>query len=120
MDKIVLTGIRSSGIHGAYDSERERSRPFEVNLTVEVDLALACETDQLSNTVDYSRLASEAARIVREGRFNLIEALASRIADVVLSDPRVVAVEVEVCKFLPEVEARLSKAAVRIRREQPV
>lgn len=116
MDRLVLSGIKASGIHGVLDSERDSSQPFEINLAIEADLTAASASDDLGLTIDYSRVAADVSRIVREETFGLIEALASRIAEAVLADSRISAVEVEVRKLRPEVEARLSYAAVQIRR----
>lgn len=116
MDKLVLSGIKASGIHGVLDSERDSHQPFEINLGIELDLNAASESDDLDLTIDYSQVAAEVSRIVREENFRLIESLASRIAKAVLADERISAVEVEVRKLRPEVEARLSYAAVQIRR----
>ncbi|RIK09290.1 MAG: dihydroneopterin aldolase [Acidobacteria bacterium] len=116
MDRLVLSGIKVSGIHGVLDSERVSHQPFEINLVIETDLSAAANADDLGLTIDYSQVAAEVSRMVREESFGLIEALASRIADAVLADDRISAVEVEVRKLRPEVEARLSYAAVQIRR----
>lgn len=116
MDRLVLSGIKASGIHGVLESERDSHQPFEIDLVIEMDLKAASESDDLGLTIDYSQVAAEVSRIVREENFGLIEALASRIADAVLTDERISAVEVEVRKLRPEVEARLSYAAVQIRR----
>lgn len=118
MDRLVLKGIRASGVHGVLESERQSRQPIEVSLAIEADLAAAGRTDDLDRTIDYSQVAAEVSRIVREESFSLIEALAERIADTVLLDSKVVAVDVEVLKLRPDVTARLSSASVQIRRSR--
>ncbi len=108
------------GVHGALPEEQDRAQPFEVDLDVEADLAVAGSTDRLSDTVDYGALTAVAAMVVSGERFRLLERLAERIASAVMGvDPRVRAVTVTVCKLRPPLAADLSSAGVRIHRERP-
>lgn len=97
-DRITLTGLRVHGHHGVHEHERARGQEFVVDATVWLDLRPAAATDQLSDTLDYAALAQRAARIVGGPPCNLIETLAERIAQDVLGDQRVRAVEVTVHK----------------------
>lgn len=115
-DLIQLRGLRVLGICGVLPEERERAQPFEVDLDVEVDLAPAGRSDELGDTLDYGALAEVVAGAVNASRFALLEALADHISDVVLSDPRVVAVTVSVRKLRPPVPLDLASSGVRIRR----
>ena len=91
-DRIELRGLRVLGTHGLLDEERHRPQPFEVDLDVVADLSAAGDTDELAQTVDYGRLAEQVARVVGEERCDLLERLATRIAEVVLTDARVTSV----------------------------
>jgi dihydroneopterin aldolase len=116
MDRIVLTGIRAMGAHGVLPEEQSRPQPFEVDIELMVDLAMAGRTDALGDTVDYGTLATGVARLVEEGHYRLLEALAARIAEACRADPRVVGVIVTVRKLRPPVGAMLEHVAVRIER----
>jgi dihydroneopterin aldolase len=89
---------------------------FVVDATVWLDLGPAAATDQLSATLDYSTLASRAAQIVGGQPCNLIETVAARIANDVLADQRVQAVEVTVHKPAAPLALHVTDVAVTTRR----
>lgn len=98
-DRLTLRGMRFLGRHGVTLEERMEPQPFEVDVTMWADLAAAAAADDLAQTVDYSAVFPEVARIVEDTSFRLIESLATAIVEVVLaSQPRVTAVEVRVRK----------------------
>ena len=115
-DRIELRGLRVLGTHGVLPEERTRAQPFEVDLDVELDLARAGASDDLADTLDYGAVTDVVARLVATDSFRLLEALAGRIAEAVLSDPRVAAVTVAVRKLRPPVAADLGSAGVRVTR----
>ncbi|HEX6403598.1 MAG TPA: dihydroneopterin aldolase [Pseudonocardiaceae bacterium] len=97
-DRITLTGLRVHGWHGVHDFERRDGQEFVVDATVWLDLGPAAATDDLSATLDYGALAQRAAQIVGGQPCDLIETVAGRIANEILTDQRVEAVEVTVHK----------------------
>ncbi|MGQ0744006.1 MAG: dihydroneopterin aldolase [Acidimicrobiales bacterium] len=115
-DSVILTGIRALGRHGVLHEERERAQPFEIDLEVQLDLRPAGASDELTDTVDYARMAKAAATVVAEGNHLLLERLAEGIADAVRADERVQSVTVCVRKLRPPVDCHLEHAAVRITR----
>lgn len=119
-DRIELRGLRVVGVHGALPEEQGRAQPFEVDLDLALDLAVAGATDGLADTVDYGAVVAIAARVVGEERHRLLERLAARIAhDVLDADARVVEVGVTVRKLRPPVPVDLASAGVSIRRRRP-
>ena len=115
---IELRGLRAAGICGALPEEQERPQPLEVDLDVETDLRAAGASDDLAQTIDYGALAAEVERVLTTERFVLLEALAARIAQVVLADERVDAVTVAVRKLRPPVPQLLDTSGVRITRRR--
>jgi dihydroneopterin aldolase len=95
-DRITLTGLRVFGRHGVLEHERRDGQHFVIDLTVWVDLDKAGESDALADTLDYGALAARAAEIVGGPAYDLIESVGARIADAVMADERVHAVEVTV------------------------
>ncbi len=118
-DRIELRGLRLLGVHGAMADEQVRAQPFEVDLDVEADFTAAAESDDVADTVDYGALVEAMARVVGSERYALLEALAERMAAVVLADDRVRSVSVAVRKLRPPVAADLGTAGVRITRTRP-
>ena len=97
-DRIELRGLRMRGYHGVLEHERRDGQDFVVDITVWIDLDRAMATDDLSDTFDYRLLTQRAADIVAGPAKNLIETVAGDIANEVMTDQRVHAVEVVVHK----------------------
>ena len=116
MDRILITGIRELGVHGVLPEEQTRPQPFEVDIQLVVDLAAAGKSDDLDDTVDYAAVCEAVSRVVSSEKYQLLERLAERIAEVCTSDPRVQGIVVEVRKVQPPVRAMLQHVGVRIER----
>lgn len=116
MDRITITGIEAFGHHGVLAHEREYGQRFVVDVALGVDLAPAGASDDLADTVDYGTLSGEVAAIVAGEAYDLIEAVAERIATRCLEDARVQAVEVTVHKPSAPVPVVADEVSVTIRR----
>ncbi len=117
-DRITLTGLRVFGRHGVYEHEKRDGQEFVVDLTVWLDLSAAASSDDLGETVNYGELAQLAADIVAGPPFDLIESVAGRIADEVLQDERLSAVEVTVHKPSAPIPLTFADVAVTVRRQR--
>jgi dihydroneopterin aldolase len=114
-DRIELRGLRVLGTHGVLPEERDRPQPLELDLDVWVDMARAAASDALDDTVNYAELATAAADVVATQSFGLLEALAERIATVVLdADARISAVSVSVRKLRPPVALDMATVGVSV------
>lgn len=112
----MIAGIRELGVHGVLPEEKARPQPFEVDVELLVDLRRPGESDDLADTVDYAAVCEAVSRVVATERYDLLERLATRIAEVCRSDPRVEGIVVEVRKLHPPVRAMLRHVAVRVER----
>jgi dihydroneopterin aldolase len=101
-----------------FDHERRDGQDFIVDITVWIDLATAAASDDLADTLDYGTLAQRAAEIVAGPPRKLIEAVAGAIADDVMTDERVHAVEVVVHKPSAPIPLTFSDVAVTARRSR--
>lgn len=117
-DVIELRGLRVMATHGCLPEEKERAQPFELDLDVFTDLGPAAAADTVGATVDYGVLVHDVVAVVAGEHFSLLETLAERVAQVVLSDDRVTSVTVAVRKLRPPVAADLATAGVRITRSR--
>ena len=109
------------GYHGVLEHERRDGQDFVVDITVWIDLGRAMVTDDLTDTFDYRQLTQRAAYIVAGPAKNLIETVAGAIADEVMIDQRVHAVEVVVHKPDAPLPQTFDDVAVVTRRSrQPV
>ncbi len=117
-DRIELRGLTVRGNHGVFDHERRDGQNFIVDITVWIDLAVAAGSDDLSDTFDYGVLAQRAAAVVAGPPRNLIETVAAEIADDVMTDARVHAVEVVVHKPQAPIPLTFGDVAVVARRSR--
>ena len=84
MDKVYVEGMEFYGYHGVFEEENKLGQRFKVDLTAELDLSKAGQTDDLSYTINGVNLTVSAADKRRAEPVNLVETLAERIADTVL------------------------------------
>lgn len=117
-DRITLTGLRVRGHHGVFAHEKRDGQDFLLDLTVWLDLRPAAASDALADTVHYGELAERAATIIGSGSCDLIETVAGRIADAVLRDERVQAVEATLHKPAAPIPLTFTDVAVTIRRSR--
>jgi dihydroneopterin aldolase len=117
-DRIELRGLTVRGRHGVFDHERANGQYFVVDITVWIDLVDAAASDELSDTYDYAALAQLAADVVAGPARNLIEAVGAQIADQVMGDERVHAVEVAVHKPQAPIPQQFADVAVVVRRSR--
>ena len=115
-DRIELHGIAAFGHHGVLPHEQELGQTFIVDVALELDLAPAGASDDLADTVDYGALSGDLAAVVTDERYDLIERLATRLAEVCLARASVTAVTVTVHKPHAPVPVTLSDVAVTVRR----
>ena len=117
-DRITLRGLRATGHHGVYEHERRSGQPFVVDLTLQVDLRPAARSDDVADTVHYGELAEQVVAVVTGEPVDLIETLASRIADVALGYPIVSSVEVTVHKPEAPITVPFDDVAVTVVRDR--
>jgi dihydroneopterin aldolase len=115
-DRIELRGIEAFGHHGVLAHEQELGQAFTVDVALELDLAPAGASDDLADTVDYGALSGELAAVVTDERYDLIERLATRLAEVCLARPSVTAATVTVHKPHAPVPVTLADVAVTLHR----
>ena len=118
-DQIVLTGIHGFGYHGLFEQERKDGQDFFVDLTLEVDLKAASQSDAISDTVNYAEITDLVVDEITSNPVNLIEKLAARIAERVLNQHlKVKSVTVTVHKPQAPVAAQLKDIAVVVTRSR--
>lgn len=115
-DLIELRGLRARGFHGVYGFERTEGQDFVVDAVLELDLAPAAASDDVTDTVHYGELAAGLVAVVTGEPVNLIETLAERLARVCLADRRVVAATVTVHKPQAPIPHEFADVAVTVRR----
>jgi 7,8-dihydroneopterin aldolase/epimerase/oxygenase len=94
---VEVRDLRVFGRHGVHDEERERGQDFLFDVKLEV--GERGTSDRLEDAVDYVEVARTVRQVSDARQFNLLEALASAVAD--------------------ELERRFSPERVRVRVRKP-
>ena len=115
-DEITLTGVRAFGYHGVYADEKRDGQEFVVDAALAISLRRAAETDDVADTVHYGELAEAIAAVVAGDPVDLLETLASRIADVVLAHDLVQMTRVTVHKPSAPIAVPFADVAVTVNR----
>ena len=115
-DRIEIRGLRVHAHHGVSAEEQRAGQTFVVDVAVERELSLPSRSDDLADTLDYGALAERIAGAVAATRFDLLEALAAHIADLVLAEAEVTAVQVRVAKPQAPIPLELDEVAVVVHR----
>lgn len=97
-DIIRLEGLKVFAHHGVLEHEKTDGQVFFIDVTLHADLRSAGETDDLEATIDYGALALRVNEVVAGERWDLIERVAERVAEVALEHVRCQSVDVTVHK----------------------
>lgn len=117
-DRIEIKGIEVLAKHGVLVHEQEKAQVFRADVTVFADLGTAGETDDLDDTLDYSELALEVREVVGSESNKLIETVAARVADAVMSHPRVSGTVVTIHKPDAPIDLVFEDVSVTIERSR--
>ena len=98
MDRITLRHIVAHGRHGNDPGERDTPQPLHIDVSFDLDLSRAGESDAIEDTVDYSRVYAHIMEIVERRSYALLERLGADVIDAVMSDDRVMRVTVTIAK----------------------
>lgn len=86
MDQIFLTGLTSDCIIGIWDWERRVKQKVVVDLEMSADIRRAAASDAIEDTLDYKKVAKRLLAFVGDSQFQLVETLAERIAQLVVTE----------------------------------
>jgi dihydroneopterin aldolase len=106
------------GYHGVSPAEKETGRRFEVDVELYVNIRPASESDKLSDTVNYTQVYKTVEEILSREHFSLLETIAERLAEAILSRFHVGSVAVRVRKKIPPIPGNLDHIEVEIKRPQ--
>lgn len=115
-DRIIIHGIQFHGHHGVREEERKLGQRFVVDVELWLDLTPAAGTDNLGATVDYERVHALVVEIGTREQFQLLEALAERVASVILEKFSVQQVTVRTTKPSPPIPGIFGGVSVEITR----
>jgi dihydroneopterin aldolase len=114
VDKILLHGAHFFGKHGVSAAERRVGGRYVVDIEVAYDLTRAAQSDDLAQTISYSKVYDATRALVEGKSFRLIEALAEALAQTLLARFPADAVLVRVKKEPPPTAGIIDYAGVEI------
>ena len=119
MDTLYINDIRAYGYTGAFAEENVLGQWFRVDLALDLNLAQAGASDQLSDTYNYADAVQAIQQLIQQQPFHLIESVVGEIAKTVLqSDDRLAQVTVKLTKLTPPVPNFAGNVAVEITRDR--
>ena len=86
MDTIFIRELAVETVIGIFDWEREIKQTVYLDLEMPCDCARAARSDAVEDTVDYKAVTKRVIAFVEESRFQLVETLAERTAQLVLDE----------------------------------
>lgn len=86
MDIVFIRGLRIETVIGIYDWEKEIKQPVVIDLEMSTDVARAAATDRIEDALDYKAVSKRLKQLVGEGRFELVETLAERCAEIIRAE----------------------------------
>lgn len=84
MDKIFIEDLQIDTVIGIYDWERQIRQVISLDIEMRADIRRAAATDGIEDTVNYKEVAKRLIAYVQNCRFELIETLVERIAEIIL------------------------------------
>lgn len=117
MDRIVIRELLVRCVLGVDAEERREPQDVVIGVTLHADLREAGASDRLEDAIDYRAIKKQILAAAEGSRYQLVEALAERVAALCLADARVRRVDVVVDK--PGSLRFARSAAVEITREPP-
>ena len=83
--KITIEGLRLFAYHGVREHEKQSGQVFLLDIEIWADVAKACQSDDLNDTVNYSLVCDCAAQVFCAQSHDLIECAAGVTADAILN-----------------------------------
>jgi dihydroneopterin aldolase len=115
-DRIEITGIAASGVHGVYEDEDVDAQPFVVDVLIWTNVSEAATSDRLESTIDYVAASELVQQVVESSRAKLIETLANEICEALLSNIHALAVQITVHKPRAARDARADDVSITLMR----
>ena len=97
-DKVLINNLTVDAILGILPNERVQTQQVVINLTIFTDTQPAAKSQTIADTLNYAKLAYQAAQLTVEGEYLLIESLVEDLAALTLDHPTAKAVTVRVEK----------------------
>jgi dihydroneopterin aldolase len=98
MDIIYLHNLKIECIIGIWEWERRIKQTIIFDLDMAADIRRAAATDRIEDTLNYKAVSKRLAEFVGNSQFQLVETLAEKVAELLLTEFKLQWVRVRVNK----------------------
>lgn len=118
MDKIFLNGMKFYSYHGVFEEEQRLGQIFIVDLELQLDLQMAGQTDDLSETVNYGEVF-ELVEAEMDVHSKLLEHVAERTIQKLLQTYTTVhEITMRITKQNPPINGHYDGVGIEINRKR--
>lgn len=114
MDTIFISELKIATKLGVPAWERIKAQTIILDIEIGYDLSQACKSDAITDTIDYGAVVSRIRETLTEHSFQLVEALAEHICQLIMNEFGALRVKVKVSK--PSILAGLKALGVVVER----
>lgn len=119
MDKIIIKGLKVFAYHGVNIEEKEQGQNFEVDVTIHLSLETPGKSDNINDTISYSKVCKTIIRVMNEKSYDLLEKVAMRIIEQLFMDyPLINSLDVTLKKPEAPIKTDFDYMAVQISRDR--
>ena len=113
---IYIRDLSLRCVIGIFPEERDKLQDVLINIELECSIPNASQTDSIKDTVNYKDLNKAIIELVEGSDYMLIETMAEKVADICLSEDKVV--KAKVCVDKPGALRFARSVAVEITRSR--
>lgn len=117
MDLVIITGLEVATTIGAYDWEQDIKQTLIIDLELSCDVSEVAKDDDLKDAIDYAKISTLIGTYLQASHFQLIETVAERISELVLSEFNIKKLTLTVSK--PQAIENAQNVGVKITRSHP-
>jgi len=115
MDTIFISELKVKTKLGVPAWERVLPQTIILDIEIGYDLSKACKSDAIADTIDYGAVVARIKETLSENSFQLVEALAEHICQLIFNEFGALIVKIKVAK--PSILLGLKALGVLIERE---
>jgi len=86
VDHVFIEGLEIEALIGIYDWERRIRQPLVFDIEMAFDNRIPAATDAIADTLNYKAISNRVVEYVSQSSFELVETLAERVAQIILTE----------------------------------
>jgi 7,8-dihydroneopterin aldolase/epimerase/oxygenase len=86
MDIVYIRDLKVATVIGIFDWERRIRQTVSLDLEMATDIRRAAATDHINDTLDYKAVGKRLISFIEASKFQLVETMAERVAEIVLNE----------------------------------